>query len=152
MELRLLRYSGDSDVTLGVLFEASSKSILCYTLEDAEREVKVYGETCIPTGRFRILLATTGKNHEKYSRRFPDIHQGMLRLQDVPNYTGIDIHPGNRARDTEGCIMPGESTDLNAAGEGQVLESVKAYLKIYPLILAPILNEEEVWIEVTHRW
>jgi len=153
MELRLPRFSGGpEDPSLGYLSIVGRREVLCFTLEDPERDEKIPGKTCIGIGRYQILLNTFGKNHDKYSKRFPDMHRGMLRLQDVPKFTGIDIHPGNKSADTKGCILVGETIDLNASGQKQVLESTKAYMKVYPIILAPLLAGEEVWIEVNHRW
>jgi hypothetical protein len=39
-------------------------------------------------------------------------------LQDVPGFTGIFIHAGNTAEDSEGCILPGENKE-----KGKVLYS-----------------------------
>ena len=37
---------------------------------------KVYGETRIPAGTYKLKLRTEGGYHQKYSKRFPDIHRG----------------------------------------------------------------------------
>lgn len=75
-----------------------------FTLEDKVREVggvpiekwKVYGETAISRGSYEVVLET--------SPRFgPD----TITLQKVPGFTGIRIHAGNTADDTEGCILVG---------------------------------------------
>lgn len=44
MKLEVLRFSSDSDSTLGALFDVTDKrKFLCFTLEDELREVKVSG-------------------------------------------------------------------------------------------------------------
>ena len=71
----------------------------CDTLEDAEREIKVPNETCIPSGYYRIIM--------NYSNRFKRI---MPLIEDVPAFTGIRIHPGNDQNNTSGCILVGANT------------------------------------------
>lgn len=67
--------------------------------------VKVKGRTCIPVGRYEIVLDMSGK----YG---PD----TLTLKDVPGFRYIRIHAGNDEDDTEGCILPGLRKD-DAAGK-----------------------------------
>jgi regulator of RNase E activity RraA len=54
-----------------------------------------------------------------HSTRF---NQELPRLLDVPGFTGIRIHPGNSAADTDGCILVG----LRRAADS-VLDSRKAF-------------------------
>jgi len=50
MKLEVLRFSSDSDSTLGVLFDTTNeRKFLCFTLEDEFREIKISGETRIPS-------------------------------------------------------------------------------------------------------
>ena len=51
MKLEVLRFSSQSDSTLGLLFDVTNgREFLCYTIEDEARETKVMGETRIPAG------------------------------------------------------------------------------------------------------
>lgn len=71
----------------------------CFILEDRYRpppEVKVPRETCIPCGRYEVQVT--------YSPRF---QRPLPLLLDVPGFKGVRIHPGNKAADTEGCLLPG---------------------------------------------
>ena len=56
MELTVDRYNSESNYTDGLLF--IDCEFECYTLEDEFRSVKVFGETRIPDGRYKIELRT----------------------------------------------------------------------------------------------
>lgn len=103
------------------------------TLEDTRREHKVWGETRIPAGRYKIELRNEGGMTQRYAARFPDIHRGMLWLQNVPMFEYVYIHIGNTPEDTEGCILVGLAHD-----DDRIISSKAAYRKIYPLILEAI--------------
>lgn len=151
MRLLLQRYSSGEDTTLGLLFDdtgPASKRFLCYTLEDEHRELKVYGETRIPSGEYDIELRTVGGKHAKYGAKYPDMHKGMLWLQDVPNFEYVLIHVGNTDADTEGCILVGNSAVENVVGEGSIGSSVNAYKRVYPPIATAIERGERVTIRI----
>ena len=93
MKLQVQRFSSKSNSTLGMLFDVTDKPIfLCYTLEDEYREDKIRGETRVPAGVYKLTLRTIGGLHERYKKRFKDIHLGMLHVVDVPNFEYILIH------------------------------------------------------------
>ena len=150
MKLQVLRYSSQKDSTNGLLFEQTDRGLnfLCFTLEDEEREIKVMGETCIPNGTYKIGLRTEGGFHSRYSKRFPDIHQGMLEVKDVPNFKYILIHCGNTDEHTAGCLLLGDSQENNALVEnGWIGKSSQAYARVYLKIIQAVLDGEEVTIE-----
>ncbi|KKX49165.1 DUF5675 family protein, partial [Sphingobacterium sp. IITKGP-BTPF85] len=64
---------------------------VCYVLEDAIRDVKIKGETAIPAGRYSLILNTYGAMNARYKRRFPDFHQGMIEIKEIPNYSYVYI-------------------------------------------------------------
>lgn len=109
-----------------------------WTLEDPRRRHKVHGETRIPAGRYELRLRNEGGMTQRYAARFPDIHKGMIWLQDVPYFEWVYIHIGNTARDTEGCILVGMDSE---AEDNMILGSAAAYRKIYPLIVEAIQND-----------
>lgn len=104
-----------------------------WTLEDPRREHKVYGETRIPAGRYDIKLRTEGGMTQRYAQRFPDMHKGMLWLQEVPMFEWVYIHIGNTAADTEGCILVGMERSGNTISRSKV-----AYCLLYPLVVATL--------------
>lgn len=151
MELKLLRISSGVEATLGNLFDTEPSrapllTFLCYTLEDQYNEPKIPGETRIPAGRYEIKLRTEGGMHQRYGQRF-DFHRGMLHLQDVPGFTFIYIHVGNKDDDSEGCILVGDGQISNVVERGQVTSSVLAYKRLYEAIHAE-LKEYVVWITI----
>jgi hypothetical protein len=113
----------------------------CFTLEDVVRadpnpdtphnEAKVYGETAIPAGTFELIA------HK--SPTFGDVPM----LKDVPGYTLVYIHPGNRAENTKGCILVGVYK-----GPDYVADSRKAFNALFPKIKAAWARGEKVEIEV----
>ncbi len=152
MEITLERFFHGNEDTLG-RFNINNQ-FKCYTLEDEHRDVfsgrKVYGETRIPEGRYKIIFLTSGKHHKQYSERFGmDFHKGMLLLQDVPKFEGILIHIGNTDTDTSGCILVGSDCIIKGKDKkNMVTGSTIAYKKIYPEIRDALVNNEEVWITI----
>jgi len=149
MKLQVLRFSSEKDSTSGLLFDITNgPEFLAYTLEDEYREDKVWSETRIPKGTYNIKLRTAGGLHKKYGKRFPDIHKGMLHLQDVPNFKWILIHCGNTDEHTAGCLIVGDSqTNNQVKKDGFIGSSTQAYTRIYPAIANTIKSGGEVTIE-----
>lgn len=146
MNLELIRFSPQADDTLGLLFMYGE--FVAFTLEDEEREIKVPGETCIPEGEYEIFLRNEGGLTKKYAKRFPDIHQGMLWLQDVPGFEWIYIHCGNKDEHTDGCILIGDTCQQNITEDGFIGASAAAYRRIYPKIVNALDSGGRVYINV----
>ena len=148
MKLEVIRFNKGEDSTNGILFDITDeRKFLCYTLEDESRETKVYGETCIPEGEYQINFRTEGGYHAKYSKRFADIHMGMLEVCDVPNFKYILLHCGNTDEDTAGCLLLGDTQENNDIKKnGFIGKSTQAYKRVYPKIAKAIKEGEEVTI------
>ena len=160
MELEVIRFSNGTDSTNGILLElnrhASSpysegyrckRTFLAYTLEDEQRDEKIYGETRIPNGTYELGLRKTGGYHAKYSKRFKDIHIGMLHVTNVPGFEYILIHCGNTDEHTAGCLLVGDSQENNQiTKDGFIGKSTQAYKRIYPRIAEAIDCGEKVTI------
>jgi hypothetical protein len=107
VELLLARKWFSPVATVGELFVAGRHQ--CFTLEDFVREgEKVPGATAIPTGRYALKV--------NYSRRFNMV---LPILVDVPQFSGVRIHAGNDAGDTEGCILVGRTRGEDWIGESR---------------------------------
>lgn len=89
----------------------------CFTLEDVVREKdgvpvsrwKVQNETAIPKGTYEVVIT--------YSNRFK---QDLPILLRVAGFTGIRIHSGNTASNTEGCILVGRNRATDFVGTSRL--------------------------------
>jgi hypothetical protein len=142
MNIRLQRLQSYSDYTIGALY--IDGALACFCLEDENRNVKVWGETRIPSGVYKLRLQTAGKMHNQYSSLF-SFHQGMLHVTNVPNFEGIFIHIGNTDDDTAGCLLLGDTHEI---GRNFIGNSTKAYKRIYPIIAQTLALGQVVNIQV----
>ena len=146
LEFSLVRKYFKPTYTIGKL--SADGTYICDTLEDATRDLhdynhdgdfndegegKVYGQTAIPYGRYRIKFIYW----PKHSRMVP-------HLLNVPGFTGILIHGGVRAEDTLGCILVGENK-----AKGELWYSKYWCNKIDNMIREALYNGKEVWIKIT---
>lgn len=150
LELEVLRISSQKDSTNGILFDITegNRRFLCYTLEDEHRDVKVSKETRIPEGTYRVTLRTEGGFHSRYSKKYGDMHKGMLWVRDVPGFEWILIHTGNTDEHTAGCLLVGDtqSQNITKTKDGFIGASVDAYKRIYPEIAAALIDGKNVTI------
>jgi len=149
MKLEVLRFSSQSDSTLGLLFDVTDgRKFLCYTIEDEARETKVMGETRIPAGTYTLKLRKEGGYHGRYVKKYGSMHKGMIHVQDVPGFTYILWHTGNTDEHTNGCLLFGDTSQQNISKEGFIGGSGNAYKRVYPDIAAAI--ERDGTAEVTY--
>ena len=109
MRLTLVRRWNKKDYCIGDLY--INGKWFCNVLEDVDRglddsmsedeikQIKIKGETAIPTGIYTVLLT--------YSPKYKKI---MPLINNVKGYSGIRIHSGNSSKDTEGCLLVGKNT------------------------------------------
>lgn len=146
MKIELLRFSDNGESTSGIVFVDGKFE--CYSIEDRFRSVKVNGETRIPEGIYPIEFRKensplTKRYQEKYS--FFSFH---LEIQDVPNFKHVYIHIGNTAKDSDGCILVGDSVNNNTLAEGNVSASRQAFERLYTKISKELENGKQVTIEI----
>lgn len=112
------------------------ESVGLFSLEDVVRMFKIFGETAIPAGKYMANIT--------YSARF---NRYMLELIKVPGFSFVRIHPGNTNKDTEGCILIGESRSMDV-----VYSSQSAYKTLWTRILKYIndamVHIEPIWVEI----
>lgn len=128
MNLVLRRKPSNEKCTIGELY--ADGNMVCYTIEDVVREKKIPGQTAIFRGRYKVTVT--------FSKRF---QRDLPLINDVPQFEGVRIHPGNTAEDTEGCILPGMSVGPDGSS---VLESRFAFNKLFEMIK----SAGEVWIDI----
>ncbi len=151
MKLLLKRTAKKENYTIGNLYV--NDVFFCNTLEDKDRGLhstqslleiqskKVYGQTAIPYGTYKIDMNTISSKFK--DRSWAKFCGGKLpRLIDVKGYEGVLIHVGNKAEDTLGCILVGENKI-----KGQVINSTATFQELYSVMLkAKFLGEEIVLI------
>lgn len=142
MEITVNRFDYNENSTIGTIH--LNGEFNGFTLEDKKRPTKIKAITCIPSGRYKIVLREKGTIHQRYDKKF-DFHKGVLHLLDVPNFQYIYIHIGNFPADTMGCILVGLQY---CQGQEKIVSSTSAYAIIYKKILDAIEKGEEVWISV----
>lgn len=108
MKIEVKRTFKGPEYTIGKLY--IDGNYFCDTLEDTVRDIKIVGKTAIPAGTYKVK--------KTMSPRFQKI---LPEILNVPNFSGVRIHSGNTAADTDGCLLLG----LNKA-KGQVLCSKNA--------------------------
>lgn len=151
LELNLLRTKFNDKRTIGELFADGVK--LADTLEDTLRDLpekcsytskfrpcacpeKVYGETCIPAGRYRVRYLYSNR----FKRKYPC-------LQNVPHFLGILIHAGSNERHTEGCILVGTLVQ-----DGQhLVDTFKACDRVCNVVKDAEKSGVEVWITIKNE-
>jgi hypothetical protein len=106
MKITVERFEFTEKSTIGRMF--IDGNFFCYTLEDKVRDVKIPKVTAIPTGTYKVS--------QTVSNRFKKL---MPLLHDVPNFSGVRIHAGNKATDTDGCILVGYTKAENFIGDSQ---------------------------------
>lgn len=126
------RFTSDNESTLSMI--SIDKMFECFGLEDEYREVKVQGETRIPSGEYKVTLRNEGGMTKRYKEKYPDLHRGMLWLRDVPNFTYVYIHVGNMDDHTEGCILTGGGCDARQNAMKTTSSSL-AYKALYSKVV-----------------
>lgn len=143
MEIKIERRWRKAAYTIGRLYVDGD--YLCEALEDTDRgltsdmseeeikRIKVKGSTAIPTGIYKVEIT--------YSPRFKN---QMPLVLNVKGFDGIRIHPGNTAKDTEGCILPGRNTV-----KGMVTNSRYWYNILYSKIRNAVNAGKEVVLVIS---
>ena len=130
MKLKLNRIFKGEKYTIGRLY--IDDVFFCDVLEDKVRDLskeeKVWGQTAIPEGTYKIII--------NYSNRFK---RDLPLLLNVPQFEGIRIHPGNTEVDTHGCLLVGINSQ-----KGKVTQSRITFDKLF----AKIKNEKDLEIEI----
>lgn len=126
---------GGEAFTPGVVYVNGLKyAVSC---EDADRGLekggkKVFAKTAIPRGRYK-LTATM-------SNRFKKV---LILVHEVPGFEGIRFHGGNKAEDSEGCILVGQVR--TSTGIANCADTVA---RLTGMVQSTIATGGECWLEV----
>ena len=141
MDILLKRIAKRDSYTIGKLY--INNNYFCDTIEDKDRaltqqmdsaaiqKIKVYAQTAIPAGKYQVVMT--------YSSRFKKV---MPLLLNVPGFSGIRIHSGNTANETEGCIITGQNKVV-----GKVINSRVTTDKLYSII-KKACTKEKIYITI----
>lgn len=154
MDLTLDRKWKKDTYTIGKLYIDGTP--FCETLEDRDRglsssmtlnEIKALKKasvTAIPTGKYNVRMDIASAKYSGKEWYMKNCHGSrMPRLEDVPGYSGILIHPGNTDRDTEGCILVGQNKI-----KGKVVNSKEVFLQLYNRMYAAYSKGEKITITI----
>ena len=153
MKIKVERKWKKETYTIGRLY--INEKFFCNTLEDMDRGLKqsdpittiqkkkVYGETAIPTGKYKIEMNVVSPKYNAV-KWYQDLCKGkMPRLLDVPCFEGVLIHTGNTPLDTFGCILVGENK-----AKGKLINSRETFKNLYKQLRTAADNKEEITIEI----
>lgn len=132
METKIIRVAQGKESTLSQLY--INGIFQCYLLEDKIREVKIASQTAIPKGVFSLKLNTVGAKNVNYKKAFGKLHEGMIEILGLPNFSFVYFHTGNTIKDTAGCPLCGFGFQFTD-GDFQVSQSIAAYKMIYPKLV-----------------
>ena len=138
MKLTLKRIAKKPTYTIGKLY--IDDVYFCDTCEDTDRglemsmplpmikKTKVPGETAIPYGTYELSMRIISPTYSK-KKNFAFTGGVMPRLLNVPGWSGVLIHSGNTADDSEGCLLVGLNTI-----KGQVTSSFATFKKLWHIL------------------
>lgn len=139
MKLVVERKWKKSNYTIGTLF--IDGKYFCETLEDTDRglkdtmsvneiqAIKKPHITAIPTGTYQVTLNTVSPKFGS-KQFYKEVCNGKVpRLLNVKGFDGVLIHSGNKAEDTDGCILVGRNKAV-----GQVINSQATFKELYKIL------------------
>lgn len=140
--------------TIGKLYLDNTP--FCETLEDKDRglkssmaledikKIKKASTTAIPAGTYKVRMDITSSKYSKKPWYVRNCHGArMPRLESVPGYEGILIHPGNTAADTEGCILVGRNK-----AKGMVIDSKEVFIDLYGRMYSAYTKGESITVTI----
>lgn len=135
MEIKLTRIAKKDGYTIGRM--AIGGQYFCDTLEPQWRnlkggERKMPGRTAIGEGTYPVVITKS-----------PRFCRWLPLLVGVPQFSGIRIHAGNTAEDTEGCILVGWNRL-----KGRLVNSRSALTLLMNRMVEALAKGEKIVIEV----
>ena len=147
MKLILKRIALRDTYTIGKLY--IDGVYFCDTLEDKVRDLtkngkfdngenKVYSETAIPYGMYKVDINTVSPRFK--NRVWAKPYGGKIpRLLNVNSFEGVLIHPGTTSKDTSGCLLVGRNTIV-----GKLTQSQNTFHKL----MSKLKGQKDITIEI----
>lgn len=147
MKLILKRIALRDTYTIGKLY--IDGVYFCDILEDKVRDLnkngkfdngekKVYSETAIPYGTYKVDINTVSPRFK--NRVWAKPYGGKIpRLLNVNSFEGVLIHPGTTSKDTSGCLLVGRNTIV-----GKLTQSQNTFHKL----MSKLKGEKDITIEI----
>lgn len=150
MEIKVDRKWKKEKYTIGRLY--IDGEFICNTIEDTDRGLtqsmseeeikskKIYGQTAIPTGRYKVLMNVVSP---KFSQKefYMNVCKGKVpRLEGIKGFSGVLIHSAATADNVEGCIGVGFNTEI-----GRLTSIKEAFEKVYSKLSS---SKEDIWITI----
>lgn len=138
MKLTLTRQYKSPTYTISKLY--INDVYFCDVIEDKDRgitqntpiseikKIKVYGETAIPYGTYKVKITYSSK----FKRNLP-------LIESVPGFEGVRIHSGNTEKDSAGCLIVGENKV-----KGKVINSKQTLEKL----MNKLVGQKDITIEI----
>ena len=159
MKLKLVRTAKKDKYTIGHLYmqDKTNKQwlYLCDTIEDKDRgldqsmteaniqHLKVYKQTAIPTGSYKIVINIVSGTFVK-KQKYKDFCGGKLpRLSYVKGFSGILIHAGTDQDSSAGCIIVGQNKVV-----GKVINSWETFKMVYKKLKAASDRDETITLTI----
>ena len=154
--LLLDRFYKGCEYTIGHLYRNMNGQMvyICDMLEDKDRGLKqkwplsqilankVYGETAIPRGTYELVPTVSPKfKYRVWGKKYNGI---VPEYKNVPGFSGVRMHPANKATELLGCTAPGKNTI-----KGQVTQSQATYYTLMDKYFMPTWDKGgKVWITI----
>lgn len=147
MKLILKRIALRDTYTIGRLY--IDGVYFCDTLEDKVRDLnkngkfdngekKVYSETAIPYGTYKVDINTVSPRFK--NRVWAKPYGGKIpRLLNVNSFEGVLIHPGTTSKDTSGCLLVGRNKIV-----GKLTQSQNTFHKL----MSKLKGQKDITIEI----
>lgn len=156
MEILVRRIAKRETYTIGRLYV--NGAYFCDTIEDKDRglrqdmpvsvirQLKVYGETAIPRGEYKVLMNQPSPKYQEKAKKdkfYATYCDHMPRIDNVKGYSGVLIHPGSDEKDTLGCLLVGENKVV-----GKVINSRSTFAKLYDLMYEAYRDGETIYLTI----
>ena len=151
MKLKIVRKWPKASYVIGVFYVSGAR--LSNSLEDTDRgleqrmpvgkinQIKIKGRTAIPKGTYKVVLSVSPKFKDRaWAKKYGGLVPEIL---DVKGFSGVRIHPGNRASDTEGCPLVGDNTAV-----GRLTNSTNRYYELMDKLVPAWDRGEEITLEI----